>query len=208
MKKITLKEIRSAGWKTKPIGVVIINELAHYFIYILSKFRFFYWKYLPNTITILALISGILSGLLILFTDLIILPLVLYFFSWVLDSMDGIIARLTKNTSKLGAKLDYFGDIFRHWFILFMLWVKFNYNLSGILVLIYRVVVLKALSFLTPELKSRYALGYTPFEEYSFILIFSVILKDIVIPVLIFSTLLIISYVFKHLVKTKKVMLK
>lgn len=60
----------------------------------------------PNTITVYSLIIGILSALSYIFTDYILLTLILLWLSGLLDVLDGNLARLSNKQSSFGTILD------------------------------------------------------------------------------------------------------
>jgi archaetidylinositol phosphate synthase len=84
------------GKKSNPI----LTGIAKVFIFLHIK---------PNTITILALIVGLLAGACIA-TERPILAIIFLWLSGLLDVVDGSVARLTGNSSRVGAYLDLISD--------------------------------------------------------------------------------------------------
>jgi len=87
-------------------------------LYILRPIAFIFVKLLyptsitPNQVSLMTIISGILSGYFFSRGDVTsyIIAGVLYFFSMVLDCVDGMIARLKKNGTPVGRIVDGFAD--------------------------------------------------------------------------------------------------
>lgn len=90
---------------------MIDTKLRYKFQSVFDKIAkiFIYFKIKPNTITLFAFLIGIASGLFIAFNMLYIAILLLWI-SGILDVLDGSVARLTKNTSKIGAYMDLIFD--------------------------------------------------------------------------------------------------
>lgn len=66
------------------------------------------WK--PTHVTVLALVTGELAAVAFLFKLPVAVPVALLWISGYLDTVDGALARLTKQTSAIGTLLDIFFD--------------------------------------------------------------------------------------------------
>lgn len=100
-------EIDLKSWQNpyKKIKYIFINEFGAIF-----SFIFFKLNIKPNYITILNILSAI-TILLIFILDLknyFFLALFLIFSKNILDNVDGFIARIKKQTSRFGDRLDYY----------------------------------------------------------------------------------------------------
>lgn len=84
----------------------------------------------PNTITILSLIPAILAGY-YFFMNQLICGSLLFFVAYCLDCTDGELARITKQTTKFGGKLDFITDIARNVFMYFGLWYSQFYMIGA-----------------------------------------------------------------------------
>lgn len=62
-------------------------------------------KFKPNQVTVIAFLTGVLSGIFVYF-DLSIIAVALLWFSGFLDAVDGAMARISKNTSAWGTLMD------------------------------------------------------------------------------------------------------
>lgn len=79
------------------------------------------FKIHPNIITIFSFLFALFAGF-CFFHNLLIFGAVFYLINFILDCTDGILARLTGKTSKIGAKLDYYTDRVGNISMYFGLW--------------------------------------------------------------------------------------
>ncbi|MDH6226827.1 CDP-alcohol phosphatidyltransferase family protein [Streptomyces sp. MJP52] len=102
VQRITCKK-RDAWWT-----VFLVDPLATRLLMVLARFRFV----TPNGVTWAALVFGLVSAGFFLAADPVSLVIgaVLYHFSFVLDCVDGKLARLKNNGSLFGGWLDYVFD--------------------------------------------------------------------------------------------------
>ena len=77
----------------------------------LEKLKKMIKKYIPNTITLLNLLCGILSIYTLYTTDSLIIPSVFVILGAVFDFCDGLTARLLKAYSNIGKELDSLADV-------------------------------------------------------------------------------------------------
>jgi phosphatidylglycerophosphate synthase len=127
----------------------------------------------PNVITIFTIPFAFLAGVAFFYNHLI-LGAVLYFISLILDCSDGVLARLTKTSSKRGEKLDYYSDIANNIFMYFGLWYSQFYLhglwfIGGFLIALHYAVIafgytfLKKLTYKT--ISKRICSYYYPADE-------------------------------------------
>jgi len=111
--RVTLGEIRSRTYKSRDAWwtVWLVDPLASRLVWLVSPWR---WV-TPNRLTTLAFLIGAVSGLCFWQGSYgwLLAGAVLYHLSFVLDCMDGKIARLNRNGSVFGAWLDYVFDRLR-----------------------------------------------------------------------------------------------
>jgi phosphatidylglycerophosphate synthase len=102
VQEITCKK-RDAWWT-----VFLVDPLATRLLMVLARFKFV----TPNGVTWAALVFGLVSAGFFLAGDMVslIIGAVLYHFSFVLDCVDGKLARLKNNGSLFGGWLDYVFD--------------------------------------------------------------------------------------------------
>jgi phosphatidylglycerophosphate synthase len=75
----------------------------------------------PNFITILSFPFAILAGF-YFFNNQLIYGAIFFFISYILDTADGALARLTNTESRFGQRLDFYIDIMGNIFMYFGLW--------------------------------------------------------------------------------------
>ncbi len=75
----------------------------------------------PNIVTIFSLLFAIISAF-FFFNNQLIYGGIFFFISYVFDTADGALARLTDTQTKLGEKLDFYVDILGNIFMYFGLW--------------------------------------------------------------------------------------
>ena len=75
----------------------------------------------PNIITILSFPFAILAGF-YFFNNQLIYGAIFFFISYILDTADGALARLTNTESRFGQRLDFYIDILGNIFMYFGLW--------------------------------------------------------------------------------------
>lgn len=75
----------------------------------------------PNVITILSFPFAILAGF-YFFNNQLIYGAIFFFISYILDTADGALARLTNTESRFGQRLDFYVDILGNIFMYFGLW--------------------------------------------------------------------------------------
>lgn len=101
-------------------------KIAKYITYYIAN----YTKITPNQVTFLSFVIAILSGF-SFWNNYFILGAFLFQLSYVLDIVDGALARVTNQFSKYGAFLDVFTDWFKVPFLLMILFYKLNMNYIG-----------------------------------------------------------------------------
>ncbi len=110
-------------------------------------------KYLPNIITFMRLVGAVCM----IFTKpLSIWFYVLYSFCGISDLVDGWIARMTKNTSELGAKLDSIADLsFNAVMVIKTFPILWRELPMGIWIAVAAILALRIFSYLFVALKKR-----------------------------------------------------
>ncbi|NYV74756.1 CDP-alcohol phosphatidyltransferase family protein [Streptomyces sp. UH6] len=110
MSQLSLKAVQQLTCKKRDAWwtVFLVDPLATRMLLVLARFRFI----TPNGVTWAALIFGLVSAGFFLAADPVslIIGAVLYHFSFVLDCVDGKLARLKNNGSLFGGWLDYVFD--------------------------------------------------------------------------------------------------
>lgn len=101
----------SHNWLEAPYSsfkATLYIEASVFLVYFLQ-----FSKVSPNFITILFILSGFVGGVLLASGDnnLIYIGVIIFFFRSILDFTDGLLARVKKQTSKLGDLLDNWGAI-------------------------------------------------------------------------------------------------
>jgi hypothetical protein len=102
-----------------------------------------YYNISPNLITIFRLGLTIIIIITIYTTKYVLLPVIGFYFCYLLDCMDGHLARTTGNVSVLGDFLDHFTDIIMFSGAIIVLTIK-NYEYK-----LYIIILLLLLIFLT-----------------------------------------------------------
>lgn len=97
-------------------------------------------KLTPNSVSIIALILGVLSSVLLYF-DKLILAVVFLWVSGYLDSVDGAMARRKSLTSDFGTLLDITFDRIVELGIIFVLALKFENNRLELLILTMMILI-------------------------------------------------------------------
>lgn len=97
-------------------------------------------KLTPNSVSIIALILGVLSSVLIYF-DKLILAVVFLWISGYLDSVDGAMARIKSLTSNFGTLLDITFDRIVELGIIFVLALKFENSRLELLILTMMILI-------------------------------------------------------------------
>lgn len=112
----------------------------------------------PNTITLMMIISGLVSGLLFSQTSLVckIVASLLYFLWFILDCSDGEVARFTKTFSNYGKQLDWVAHLICHPLLYIAIWIYF-YN-KGIIDMGFLSVV--TMCFMSIEIIGRNLISY------------------------------------------------
>ena len=106
MAKYTLKDIKKVFHNEEPwVNIFIFSHITIPLSYIVAN----YTKITPNIISIMSLLLGVLSAVLYA-NHLIIAGALSYTFSYILDAIDGKIARLTNTGKPYGAWFDIFVD--------------------------------------------------------------------------------------------------
>ncbi|WP_448319054.1 CDP-alcohol phosphatidyltransferase family protein [Streptomyces sp. CO7] len=113
MSQLSLKAVQHLTCKKRDAWwtVFLVDPLATRLLLVMAKFRFI----TPNGVTWAALVLGLASAGLFLTADpvLLVVGAVVYHFSFVLDCVDGKLARLKNNGSLFGGWLDYVFDRIR-----------------------------------------------------------------------------------------------
>lgn len=97
-------------------------------------------KLTPNSVSIIALILGVLSSVLLYF-DKLILAVVFLWISGYLDSVDGAMARIKSLTSNFGTLLDITFDRIVELGIIFVLALKFEDSRLELLILTMMILI-------------------------------------------------------------------
>ena len=108
----SVKEEVLAARKCENINDPVDTYFVDYYAMVWSK-MFIKLHIIPNVVTIMAMISGIAGGVLLILNRSFWLDLagaILVFHSAVFDASDGQVARLTKHYSRLGRMLDGMSD--------------------------------------------------------------------------------------------------
>ncbi len=111
-KYYTLASVRKTCKDVNSFWVIIVDNIAVYLTYLVAN----YTNIKPNTITIVSAIFGVSASILFFFFTPIslILGSILFEISFILDGMDGKLARLTNNVSHNGALHDKVRDKLVH----------------------------------------------------------------------------------------------
>jgi phosphatidylglycerophosphate synthase len=132
MSYINLDDIKKV-FKQRNWWDLIINLKIALFI---TQFFANRTKITPNQVTFISFLLAVFAGI-AFFKDCFILGAFLYQFSYILDIVDGSLARVTKQTSKFGAFFDVFTDWIKAPILFVVLFIKLNqYNLLIILLLL------------------------------------------------------------------------
>jgi phosphatidylglycerophosphate synthase len=115
---------------------------------ILTKF-FLSRKTIPNVVTLLMILSGILGGILFSFDNVALKIIAIVFIHgwYILDCSDGEVARITKTFSKMGKELDYTAHIVNHPIFLASFMISIS-RLDGTVTLIQLMICLFLLTTL------------------------------------------------------------
>ncbi len=137
------KDIKKATnygtFRSRNISELVCMNLSPFF----SKF-FIKLKVIPNTITLLMVIFGIIGGILFCIPNLSckILGIICFFLWFIMDCSDGEVARYTKHFSKYGKEMDFMAHIIYHTFVNFSFWMTYiqmgkynNFYITGIFIL-------------------------------------------------------------------------
>lgn len=112
----TYKEIRDTdGFKISWWETICLNPLVYRLTWIFAN----YTRFTPNQITIISFIVGILSAYSFLYGiwPYMLIGALLFEFSYIIDCIDGRIARLKRLESRFGAYLDITADITKYFII-------------------------------------------------------------------------------------------
>ncbi|MGL5066488.1 MAG: CDP-alcohol phosphatidyltransferase family protein [Sarcina sp.] len=109
----------------------IINFIADIFIKL---------KFTPNNVTLLALLVGISSGVLIYF-GYYILAIIVLWISGLFDAVDGAVARKIKKSSLIGTLMDITFDRIVEISIILAFALKFPSSLLSLLVLVFSIIL-------------------------------------------------------------------
>ena len=130
MKNSLRKDIKNAR-KCENLNDPVDNYVWDYAAIVFSKV-FIKLHIIPNIITILSGIVGVVGGILLCFNSLLctIIGILLIILSVIFDESDGQVARLTKKYSNFGRTLDGFVDFLVYFSIYIALCVRlFNVNI-------------------------------------------------------------------------------
>jgi phosphatidylglycerophosphate synthase len=132
MEEYNLSKIENT-FKKRSWWAIIFDLLpAKYITYFVANKT----KITPNQITLISLLFAVFSGI-AFYYEHFILGAFLFQFSYILDIVDGSLARVTKQTSKFGAFFDVFTDWIKAPILFVVLFIKLNqYNLLIILLLL------------------------------------------------------------------------
>ncbi len=117
---MTYKEIRKNWQHNFYWDSVLVDAYTMLFSPIVTKICL-KLKLIPNVITLLMMISGVLGGILFAIPNTAskIVGIVFIHLWYVFDCSDGEVARITKRYSKFGTEIDYTAHVIDHPFILF-----------------------------------------------------------------------------------------
>jgi phosphatidylglycerophosphate synthase len=168
-----------------------------------------------NMLTICTVLFSILAAVSIMYGQFIPAAF-LYFISQIFDASDGKLARMTHTTSKIGAKLDFYGDLFRYFFIYGALILKIS-NLAIVAVIAAHYLLI-LVSLLTPlnitDIKYRTKIAfrynnntktavnyYSTFEETFISLVIGLLINRVILCFIIAVSLHIAHFLIYNAVK-------
>ena len=168
------------------------------------------FKVHPNIISLLSLPFA-LSASLMFFNNQLIIGAICYYVYFILDGVDGKWARLTKRTSKIGQRLEYYVCITGNISMYFGLWysqyyLKGNWLIGGSIIFAHYIIVTAIWIFLQqpyyktvfPNACSYYSVEEEGFGTFFFAPIFNIV--HILLPILValqFTSFTILSLVQK-----------
>lgn len=167
MEDINYKNIRNATphikWYERTLSEHLCMSLSP-FISILFIKR----KVLPNTVTLLMIISGIIAPILFMVDNIYVqcASSFLFVLWFVFDCSDGEVARFTSTFSKHGRDLDYLSHVSCHSLFVMAMWKIFAYQSDYSLLLSFFFFLLLAV-----ELFYRMSVLYTVYIEESEVVI-------------------------------------
>jgi phosphatidylglycerophosphate synthase len=154
------KEIKEATpygpFRSRTIAEFICMNVSPFF----SKF-FIEWNFIPNFVTLLMIIFGVLGGIFFCFPQvwMKIIGMIFFYLWFIMDCSDGEVARVTKHFSVYGKEMDYMAHLICHPIMNFSFWLTYvsmgKYNLLYISVIF--------IWFISFELVSR---SLIEFEDY------------------------------------------
>lgn len=109
------KDIRKNYQNYSYIDTALVDPYAAAISPIFTKL-FIRFNIIPNQVTVLMIISGVLGAILFAFPNLIlkILGVVFIHLWYIFDCSDGEVARITKKFSKFGKEIDHMAHIINH----------------------------------------------------------------------------------------------
>jgi phosphatidylglycerophosphate synthase len=174
----------------------------------LSKFKSVY----PNHITIIALIPAFIA-VYFFFRGQLMYGAFFFLLNFIIDGIDGKLARLTKKYSKHGVALDYHTDRIRNFALFFSLWYSQYYLhgqwlTGGAIIFVHYVAMVFGFLFVTdfsyktifPRVYSYYA----PIDEGFLIFFFAPLINQVTLLLPILVLLQLISYITLFFVQKKK----
>lgn len=132
------KHIRQ-NYQSNVVGLTLIDRYCMCISPLLTKF-FVKKNIIPNDITLLMILSGLIGGSLFFETNIYIkiIGIVFIHLWYILDCSDGEVARITKNFSKFGKELDYIAHTVNHplFFLAYAITLCSNSFLNQFIILI------------------------------------------------------------------------
>lgn len=180
---VSIKDIRNADKdkykRNGIIGILTRRYLACYITKLISKTNL-----KPNHITIFAFLIVLLSTYLISLAEptYLIIGAVTLFFSKVLDSVDGQLARVKQVTSKKGAWLDGIFDRLKEALIILAVIIALTKQTASLMPWVYGFFALISVYMLSVVLASSEKLGQNKLKEVQSDFIITKILKKLKIP--------------------------
>lgn len=171
----------------------------------------------PNVVTVFSLLFAIIAAF-FFFNNQLIYGAIFFFISYVFDTADGTLARLTNTQSELGKSLDFYVDILGNIFMYFGLWYSQFYLygqwlIGGVIIAAHYMVIAFGYMFIKnrtyktifPNICSYYSAADEGILTFFFVPILAFFIRDIfrlALPILV--ALQFISYVILFLRQKEK----
>ena len=160
MNEINYRNIRNATshlWYERALSEHLCMALSPFI-----SMQFIKHKVIPNTVTLLMVITGIIAPLLLMVDNIYVqcISALLFVLWFVFDCSDGEVARFTFTFSKHGRDLDYMSHVSCHSLFIMAIWKIYAYQSEYLLLLSMFFFVL-----LATELFYRISVLYTVYVE-------------------------------------------